>query len=59
MSNESDNLRPDINPTTGLPLIDDTYVDVGGSPYGTDLNTWQPYEPGPSYTPPAPSFDPW
>lgn len=30
-----------INPATGLPMIDDSYcgVDVGGSPYGTDIHT--------------------
>ncbi|MEZ0246992.1 MAG: hypothetical protein ACAH09_10175 [Methylophilaceae bacterium] len=29
-----------INPATGLPMNDDSYsgVDVGGSPYGTDLH---------------------
>ncbi|MGK8204318.1 peptidase [Burkholderia cenocepacia] len=29
-----------INPATGLPMIDDGYggVDVGGSPYGTDIH---------------------
>lgn len=54
------NYGPDINPATGLPLIDETYIDVGGSPYGTDLHTWQqPYNYGPSYIPLPPSFDPW
>jgi len=36
MSNTPDYIGPDINPTTNMPMIDDTYVDVGGSPYGTD-----------------------
>lgn len=59
MNNEPDNFGPDINPTTGLPLIDDTDIDVGGNPYGTDGNSWQPsYDPG-YYTPSAPGFDPW
>ena len=59
MNNEPDNFGPDINPTTGLPLIDDTDIDVGGNPYGTDWNTWQPsYDPG-YYTPPAPGFESW
>lgn len=58
MSNAPKHIGPDINPATSLPLIEDTYVDVGGNAYGTDWNTWQPsYDPGPSYTPPA--FDPW
>lgn len=50
----------DINPATGLPLIDDAYVDVGGSPYGQDIYqpTWQPQ---PVYEPnwPAGGLDPW
>ena len=59
MNNEPDNFGPDINLTTGLPLIDDTDIDVGGSPYGTDWNSWQPsYDPG-YYTPSAPSYDSW
>lgn len=43
---------PDINPTTGLPMVDDTWLDVGGSPYGEDIyqSTW---------TPPAPTYDSW
>lgn len=30
-----------INPATGLPMTDDSYggVDVGGSPYGTDVHS--------------------
>jgi len=37
---------PVINPTTGLPMVDNTYggVDVGGSPYGADIHhvPWSP-----------------
>lgn len=61
MNNEPDTFGPDINPATGLPLIEDTYIDVGGSPYGQDIYqpSWQPqpaYEP---HWPPADSGDPW
>lgn len=30
-----------INPATGFPMADDSYggVDVGGSPWGTDIHT--------------------
>lgn len=44
-------VRPEINPSTGLQLIDDTWLDVGGSPYGVDI-----YEP--PYTP-HPTYEPW
>ncbi len=27
-----------VNPATGLPMMDDSMIDVGGNPYGTDLN---------------------
>lgn len=55
MNNEPDIYGPDINPATGLPILDDTYIDVNGNPYSTDVNTWQPtYDPEPSDT-----FDPW
>lgn len=41
---------PVINPTTGLPMVDNTYggVDVGGSPYGTDIHhfPWSPPSTG-------------
>jgi len=58
MSNAPEQIGPEINPATNLPLIDDTYVDVGGNPYGTDLYTWEPsYDSGPSYEPPT--FDSW
>lgn len=32
-----------VNPATGLPMTDDSYsgVDVGGSPYGTDVYAYQ------------------
>jgi len=34
-------LHIQINPATGLPMFDTGYggVDVGGSPYGTDVHT--------------------
>jgi len=58
MSNAHEHIGPDINPATNLPLLEDTWVDVSGNPYGTDWNTWQlSYDPSPSYEPPA--FDPW
>ena len=28
----------DVNPTTGLPMIDESGIDVGGNPYGCDLS---------------------
>jgi len=61
MHNVQDDYGPDINPATGLPMLDDAYVDVIGNPYGTDMNTWLPvYDPCPIYhTPPEPGFDPW
>jgi len=59
MHNDHDH-SPDINPANGLPMIDDTGIDVGGNPYGTDWNNWQPvYDTGPSYVPQPPSFDPY
>lgn len=59
MTNAIDDSIPDLNPATGLPLIDDTYIDVGGNPYGTDLHVWpEQYQPASyDYTPP-PSPDP-
>jgi hypothetical protein len=61
MHNEPDDFGPDINPATGLPMLDDANVDVSGNPYGIDMHTWQPvYDPDMSYyTPPAPDFDQW
>lgn len=60
MSNQPENYGPDINPATGLPMIDETYIDVGGNPYGSDLYTSQPYYDPSPYYPPAPScFDDW
>ena len=56
MNNEPNTKTPDINPATGLPLIDDAYIDIDGNPYGQDI--YQPtYEP--CYTPPSPGFDAW
>ena len=60
MHNGPDDHNQDINPANGLPMIDDTGVDVGGNPYGTDLHTLQPtYDTGTSYEPQSSSFDPW
>ncbi|MFW9615668.1 hypothetical protein [Aquabacterium sp.] len=50
--NEPTDSTPDINPATGLPMVDDTWTDVGGSPYGEDI-----YQP--AWTPSAPSYDSW
>ena len=59
MHNGPEYHNQDINPANGLPMMDDS-VDVGGNPYGTDLNTWQPtYDTGPCYEPQSSSFDPW
>ena len=27
-----------VNPASGLPMMDDSMIDVAGNPYGTDLN---------------------
>jgi hypothetical protein len=27
-----------VNPATGLPMMDDSMIDVAGNPYGTDLD---------------------
>lgn len=60
MHYEPDDHCADINPATGLPMVDDTDIDVCGNPYGTGMNTWQPtYDTGPSYMPLPSSFDPW
>lgn len=51
MTNTLDDHVPggiDINPATGLPMMEDTCIDVGGSPYGYDVYQ-QPWEPSPSY----------
>jgi hypothetical protein len=54
------NFGPDINPATGLPLIDDAYIDVCGNPYGTNTQTWQPsYDPGPNNFPSQSIINPW
>ena len=62
MNNEPNTQATDINPATGLPLIDDTYIDVGGNPYGQDIHppTWQPQPTYPPCNPPFPSSsDSW
>lgn len=50
--NPNDEHEPqEINPATGLPMVDHMGIDVGGSPYGVDVyhqwtppiyNDWQP-----------------
>lgn len=36
-----------VNPASGLPMIDNSNIDVGGNPYGTDnfthqqMHTWE------------------
>ena len=34
----SDSTNLGVNPATGLPMMDDSMIDVDGNPYGTDLN---------------------
>lgn len=61
MHNKPEDFGPDINPATGLPMLDNTWVDVGGSPYGVDAYQTH-YEPQPAYEPFWPSADcgdPW
>lgn len=50
--NEPTQSTPGINPATGLPMVDDTWTDVGGSPYGHDI-----YQP--AWVPLALSYDNW
>jgi hypothetical protein len=61
MNHELNDPTPDINPATGLPMIDDTYIDVGGNTYGTDMHDWQPpCDPEPDYYfPPHQDFGSW
>jgi len=33
---DSHSCTPDINPASGLPMVDNTMIDVGGNIYGTD-----------------------
>jgi hypothetical protein len=35
-----------LNPASGLPMIDDSLgsVDIAGNPYGTDLNSHDPFD---------------
>ncbi|MEQ6433691.1 hypothetical protein V8Z74_01340 [Comamonas sp. w2-DMI] len=57
MNNEHSTQAPDINPATGLPMVDDTWLDVGGSPFGLDV--YQPhYTPQPAW-PPVGGGEPW
>lgn len=50
--NEPTKNTPDFNPATGLSMVEDAWVDVGGSPYGQDI-----YQP--VWVPPAPTDDSW
>jgi hypothetical protein len=61
MNDPFETFGPVINPASGLPLIEDTYIDVNGNPYGTDLHTWQPasYEPFDCDYPAGPWVDSW
>ncbi len=34
---------PDINPASGLPMLDNTGIDVAGNPFGTD-QTWTAFD---------------
>ena len=47
-------LPPVVNPSTGLPMIDGNIggIDVGGSPYGTDIHhpSPEPWTPPPSHS---------
>jgi len=59
MTNEPNDIElngVDINPATGLPMIDDAYIDVGGSLYGCDAHqqTWTP-----DYWQPSSEVDIW
>lgn len=42
---------PVVNPATGLPMLDNGSggVDVGGSPFGTDIHHHEPWTPSPSH----------
>lgn len=56
-----DDLSTDINPATGLPMIDGAGIDIAGNPYGVDVHAWPPAPPPvPMYDAwLPPSFDPW
>ena len=48
--NPNEQYEPSINPATGLPMVDHSGIDVGGSPYGADI--YQPqWIPQPTYAP--------
>lgn len=38
-SDNNNNDGPEINPATGLPMIDNSGIDVSGNPFGTDFST--------------------
>jgi hypothetical protein len=46
--NTAEGCQPlETNPSTGLPMVEHTGVDVGGNPYGVDMNqsAWVPDVP--------------
>ena len=49
--NHDDN-QPAINPATGLPMLDQGWIDVAGNPYGA--NIYQPV-----WVPELPIYDHW
>ena len=59
MNHEPDTtFTPDINPATGLPMLDDTWLDVCGNPYGTDVHQppWMSPVPQDVWEPPWDAF---
>lgn len=43
---------PNINPATGLPMLEEGGVDVAGNPYGANIQQ-------PVWVPEPPSYDDW
>lgn len=37
---DDDSSNLGINPASGLPMMDDSMIDVGGNPYGTDFDSF-------------------
>lgn len=37
-TDERGNDQPPINPATGLPMLPEGWIDVGGSPYGVNVH---------------------
>lgn len=61
MSNQAPDFLPPINPANGLPMVEDTYVDIEGNLYGTDAFSpqWTPVAPYEQHYYPAPADDIW